>query len=500
MPTESFLASFTKKVQYRPDSPALSWNGGTIAYRELSGLMESAIEGLGLRELPAAHPVCVVGNKSPRLVATLLACFATGQRVLLPPGDLGEATLRTLCERAGCRHLITVGARSEPQVRRIAAGRATPSAGPGPGLMLTTSGSTGLPKVVPLSAAGVDRFMVWAAGQFEIGPGAVVLNYAPLNFDLCLLDVWTSLATGACVTLVAEDGATHGRQLLGLVRGATVVQAVPMLFRLLAEAAGSARPDLRSVRHVAFTGDVMPPELVRRMRRLFDRATIYNLYGCTETNDSFIHRVDGADAEAPVPIGHPIQGVTAAVVDSTGTVLKGAATGELVVRTPFQSEGYLDPALDRDRFVSTPAGLDLDPVEPAGGRFYRTGDLVRRDTGGLVTLLGRTDFQVKVRGVRVNTQEVEAVINRHDAVLESAVLAIPDGLAGHRLHAVIRPRPGATLSGLQLRRHCAASLTRTAIPGRVEIVDTPLPRTSTGKIDRNRLRLSRSERQESCPA
>jgi acyl-coenzyme A synthetase/AMP-(fatty) acid ligase len=233
------------------------------------------------------------------------------------------------------------------------------------------------------------------------------------------------------------------------------------------------------------TGDVMPAEVLRRSRRLLPRAAFYNLYGCTETNDSFLHRVEDAPEVATrLPIGRPIPGVTAAVLTAEDVPLTGAGTGELLVRTPFQAAGYLDPALDDGRFVPAPAGL------PAG-RYYRTGDLVRRDEAGLLTLVGRADFHVKVRGVRINTQEVETVIGQHADVLEAAVLAIPDEVAGHRLHAVIRRHPGSTLNGLQLRAHCAARLARTAIPGRVEIVDTALPRTSTGKVDRNQLRLSR---------
>src|SRR5262249_49359362 len=151
----------------------------------------------------------------------LLAAFRAGHRVLLPPHDLGEATLLQLCAQAGCGHLVRVGAGPEPAglaVRSLP----TDAAGPDPGsegrprLVPTTPGSTGLPKVVPLSEAGVDRFTAWAAGQFGLGSGTVVLNYAPLNFDLCLLDVWASLAGGAGVALVDEASATNGPYLLDL--------------------------------------------------------------------------------------------------------------------------------------------------------------------------------------------------------------------------------------------------------------------------------------------
>jgi acyl-coenzyme A synthetase/AMP-(fatty) acid ligase len=260
-----------------------------------------------------------------------------------------------------------------------------------------------------------------------------------------------------------------------------------MLFPLVtdAAAAGPALPALTGVRHVMFTGDAMPADLLGRVRRLFPRAALHNIYGCTETNDSFVHRVDALPGhDAPVPIGRPIAGVTAAVLDGDGLPLAGPGTGELVVRTPFQAGGYLDRRLDEGRFVPAPAGM------PAG-RYYRTGDLVRRDAAGLLTLVGRADFQVKVRGVRVNTEEVEAVLTQHEEVLEAAVAALPDRVAGHRLYALIRRTPYAAVNSLGLRQHCAARLPRAAIPGRIEIVDEPLPRTSTGKLDRKQIRHPR---------
>jgi len=510
VPTESFLARFAEKVQRTPDSTALSLRDRVVTYRQLSELAKVASDRLREYELSISDPLCVAGNKSPELLAMLLACFGAGRRVLLPPAGLGRTALLRLCERAGCRRLVTVtgGPSGRGTASLTPVGPATPGGrrtpltpqdSGRPGLMLATSGSTGPPKIVPLDGPGVDRFIAWAAGQFGIGPGATVLSYAPLCFDLSLLDVWTSLASGAAVLVVAEDGATDGRRLLDLAATATVVQGVPMLFRLLADAAAAPGPhwSLPAVRHAVFTGDAMPSGLLGAVRRLMPRAELYNLYGCTETNDSFLHRIDGAAAELagldePPPIGRPIPGVTAAVLGAGGTVLAGEATGELVVRTPFQSRGYLDPELDRGRFCPAPAGL------PAG-RYYRTGDVVHRDADGLVRLLGRADSQVKVRGVRVNTQEVEAVIVQHREVLEAAVVALPDELGGHRLHAAVRRRPGAALGGLQLRQHCAALLVRTAIPTSIELVEEPLPRTSTGKIDRNRIRLSWLKGKVPCP-
>jgi acyl-CoA synthetase (AMP-forming)/AMP-acid ligase II len=235
------------------------------------------------------------------------------------------------------------------------------------------------------------------------------------------------------------------------------------------------------VREVLFTGDVMPLDLLERVCDIFPGARMWNVYGCTETNDSFLHAVtrDEVRAHGVLPIGRPIEDVDAIIVGESGDILPGAGTGELVVATPFQARGYLDQRLNREKWRDG---------------YFRTGDLVRRDAHGLVFLTGRTDHQVKVRGVRTNLQEVEEVVLAHPQVLEAAVVAVPDETAGSVLHAVVHRAPGSGMNGLQLRVHCAASLPRTAIPGVIEIVDHALPRTSTGKVDRNSVRLNSMSR------
>jgi acyl-coenzyme A synthetase/AMP-(fatty) acid ligase len=292
--------------------------------------------------------------------------------------------------------------------------------------MLTTSGSTGLPKIVPLQAGGVDAFTDWAAEQFDIKPGTVVANYAPLNFDLCLLDIWTTLKHGGTVAMVDQDRATQGAYLADLVNHnqVNVLQAVPMLYRLLLDVNREDGRTFPSVRHVITTGDKIPATTLAELPKLFPRARFYNVYGCTETNDSLIHEFKGlADGNVPsnVPVGQPIPGVVVRVQTDDGTALEGTGTGEFLVWTPFQTRGYLKSSLNDGKFVT----IDDDN----GRTYYRSGDIVRRHDDGTLTLEGRADFYVKVRGVRVSTQVVEQAIQEHPAVVEVAVIAVPDELA-----------------------------------------------------------------------
>ncbi|MGW0928111.1 AMP-binding protein [Streptomyces sp. NPDC002644] len=471
-----------------PDRVALSCCHRSLTYRQLDDLTRTFTEHLRRLPLDVGATVCVPAHKSPETVALLLAVFRQGLVALVPSPDLGVEALDRLSRRARARLLLRADERAgltaepvEPDEAE-ATGFAVPDAAR-TRLLLTTSGSTGTPKIVPIPVDGFTAFADWAADAFELGADDVALSYAPLNFDLALLDLWTFLRLGAHVVLVGKEHAADAGRLRSLVseRGVTFVQGVPLLHRLLARDTDGVYP---AVRHAVFTGEAMPADLLPAVFAAYPRARLHNVFGCTETNDSFVHEVPragaGAGAGERLPIGRPLPGVHALVVDADGAVLDGPGHGELLVATPFQTDGYLQSSLDEAAFT-----------EIGGRRYYRTGDLVVRSADGLVHLEGRADWQVKVRGIRTNLQEVEAVIGAHPEVAEAVVVALPDDRAGVRLHAVVTRRPVTALTGLGLRAFAGARLPRHAVPASVHITDHPLPRTSTGKPDRNRIRADR---------
>jgi acyl-coenzyme A synthetase/AMP-(fatty) acid ligase len=491
----SIADHFADQVERQPDAPALIWEGEPISYAELQRLAEDSYAEIEGARLPADRPLGIRAKKSPEAIALILGCLRAGKSFLLPSIELAPETLAQLFAQAGTSQVLSPhGPRSESaaSLRALvddvrdqpeAPDSEWPPVGGGEGVtfMLTTSGSTGLPKIVPLQAAGVDAFTDWAAEQFEIRPGTVVANYAPLNFDLCLLDIWTTLKHGGCVAMVDQDRATQGGYLADLVnvQQVNVLQAVPMLYRLLIDVNREDGRTFPSVRHVITTGDKIPATSLAELPKLFPNARFYNIYGCTETNDSLIHEFLGlAEGNVPsnVPVGQPIPGVIARVQSEDGTALEGPGTGEFMVWTPFQTRGYLKSSLNEAKFVA---------LEDDNGRtYYKSGDIVRRHEDGTLTLEGRADFYVKVRGVRVSTQVVEQAIQEHPAVIEVAVIAVPDDLAGARLHATVRREADVKLNSLMLRQHCATRLARTEMPSTIEIVTEPLPKTSTGKVDR----------------
>jgi amino acid adenylation domain-containing protein len=460
-----------------------------VSYAELHAMALTALGQLEELNLPPQSRVAIHAVKTPGTIALIIACLRARLRFLLPSAELGEGTFTGLLDQAEIGIVLAAEAAAPAAGRTVHQIDCTPRPGirqvlPSDGagddisFMLTTSGSTGLPKVVPLTVGAVDRFTDWAAEEFQIGWETAVLNYAPLNFDLCLLDIWATLKAGGTVVLVDQERSTNGAHLAELLRTnkVSVVQSVPMLFRLLADA-WDGRP-LPGVRNVIVTGDKISARQVKELPEMFPWAAVWNLYGCTETNDSFLYRIPRESGET-VPIGTPITGVEALVLNEDGEILAGAATGELYVRTPFQTAGYLDTAKAADKFVR----LDGRPEV-----YFRSGDLVERDADGVYTLLGRNDFQVKVRGTRVNLEEIEHIIASHEDVVEAAVIGIPDELAGVRIHAVVRGIGPGKPNSLKLRDHCRLRLPRVAIPSAIQIVPEPLPRTSTGKVDRQEIR------------
>lgn len=482
----SLVAAIRRQIAENADATALICHGNQLTYGEFGAMVRSVEDTLQGLELRDGVPVAILSKKSPYAIATIFSCLASNRPFLLPSVDAGSAVLDALYRQAGCRYLLLPERLGGPltAVPRLDSTRhlsTTPPVPPDTGFMLTTSGSTGLPKIVPIPRSAVDRFVSWAGARFGFAPGRPVLNYSPLNFDICLVDIWAALAWGAPVALVDQDQATNPDHLLRVATDnqVTTVQAVPLFYHLLIESAQRKRVRLPSLEHVITTGESVPAHIMMKLSQLFPNARLYNLYGCTETNDSFLHEIDVSSPSCGlIPLGRPLPGVHSMIVDNDGNRVEGPGTGELYVTTPFQTSGYLDESLNNDKFV-----YHLDGQEVR--RYFRSGDLVRHHHDGSLTLEGRNDFQVKVRGVRVNTQEVEQVLLEHREVIEAAVIAIPDAVTGHRLHAVVRRHSRSGLNSLQLRQHCAHRLTRIAIPSTLQLSDDPLPKTPTGKIDRN---------------
>ena len=236
-----------------------------------------------------------------------------------------------------------------------------------------------------------------------------------------------------------------------------------------------------SLRTILFAGEVFPTKHLRSLMRLLPHVEFFNLFGPTETNACTFYKVPklSDDFTDSIPIGRPIADVGVIVTTADGRVAERGEVGELWVRGSTVMRGYWgDPERTERALVS-------NPVAPRSGeRVYRTGDLVREDEHGDLHFLGRVDNQIKSRGYRIELGEVEAALYAHPAVIECAVTAIPDEMVTNRIKAFVVV--GEPVEAAALASFCAHRIPRYMIPEEFE-VRPRLPKTSTGKVDRQTL-------------
>jgi amino acid adenylation domain-containing protein len=359
--------------------------------------------------------------------------------------------------------------------------------------ILYTSGTTGQPKGVMVEHGSLAATLANLLALLDLQPGERWLHLARHTFDASLLEIFLPLISGGSVEIVAGDDLLDPVRQLEVLGRANRVFAVPALMRRLAAGARAAgAPPFGGLRGLSTGGEAVPADLRRELLAAFPGATLSVLYGPTEAAVVCAgYRVErGEPSERPL-IGRPLPGVEARVVArhlAGGGLAALGVPGELWIGGAGVARGYLGRAeLTAESFVT---------VE--GRRFYRTGDLVRWPpaAGGILEFLGRCDFQVKVRGVRIEPAEIEAALAEHPAVAQAVVVARPDGAGSSRLIAYWVPAvaaaapapPGgvADAGPAALKAHLAARLPPAYMPAAwVALAEMPL--SAHGKVDRERL-------------
>ncbi len=347
-----------------------------------------------------------------------------------------------------------------------------------------TSGSTGRPKGIAGRLKAIDHFIRWEIEALGIGPGTRVSQFTSPAFDAFLRDAFVPLAAGGTVCVPGgREVLLDGRRLAEWIEEQRVelLHCTPSLFRsLLALDLDAGR--FQALRHVLLAGEPLLPTDVRRWHTVFgDRIEMINLYGPSETTMvKFFHRVRPEDGGAQfVPIGQPMPGARAIVVDDKGQVCRPNKVGEIYIRTPYRSLGYLNqPQLTGEVFIQNPWSDRPDDV------VYKTGDLGRVREDGNFEILGRRDQQVKVRGVRIEVAPIEDLLRDHPAVAE-AVVAARDDVQGNKFLCAYVVAKGK-LEPDRLGEFLRARLPEAMIPS-VFVEMEALPRTLSGKVNRQGL-------------
>ncbi len=492
-----------------PDACAVLAGEQRVSYADLRARADLLARRLRANGVAVETPVGVYLGRGIDAVVALLAVWqAGGCYVPLDPEHPAERTAAIVAD-AAIRTAVTTTAHADRLAAHVAtvlsvdAADATADGGDSGGwqesadgndvtglgkpvrvrpdqaaYILHTSGSTGRPKGVVITHAGIANRVLLPIRQHGLGPGDRVLHKTALTFDAAGWEIFSPLVCGGTVAIAAPGVERDPAAVLAAVAdtGATVLQVVPSLLRELVRAPGWA--DTATLRLLMCAGEPLSGELCDALRRL-SPARVVNTYGPTECSiDITAHEWPPEQTAGPVPIGHPIDGMRALVLDRDGLVAPVGVTGELYAGGVGVARGYLDrPDLTADRFVP-------DPFGPPGSRLYRTGDLVRADRDGSLVFLGRRDSQVKVNGVRVEPAEIEQALLRHPDVRAAAVVARASADGGRQLvgYACV---VGETTTA-ELRAHLHRLLPAPMVPGLLVLLDR-LPVTTSGKVDRGAL-------------
>ncbi|MFE3685021.1 amino acid adenylation domain-containing protein [Streptomyces sp. NPDC059095] len=478
-------SAFFARAAADPGRAALLSRDGALSYGEVAARALRLAGSLRERGLAPGETVLVTLPKGPDQIVAVLGVLAAGG-VYVPVGVDQPAERRArIQESSGARASVTAATLAESAAARPIDAPAAPDTG-APAYLIYTSGSTGVPKGVVVSHRAAGNTVAALGEHFSVGPDDRTLAVSALDFDLSVYDIFGPLSAGGAVVVVSEPERRDARAWLALVReyGVTVVNCVPTLFAMFLEAAASegGAPGLRVA---LLGGDRVPVALAERAAEVFPGLRFAGLGGTTETA---IHStVYETNRPVPygscVPYGVPLANQRCRVADPYGHDRPDWVPGELWIGGASVADGYRgDPERTADRFV-TYEGL----------RWYRTGDLARYWPDGTLEFLGRSDFQVKIRGHRIEPGEIEAALVSHPDVTAAAV--VPVGDEPRRLAAAVVLGPdaaereqGGEILGTEaqfaaLREHLAALLPAHMVPDRITSV-AALPLNANAKVDR----------------
>ncbi|HET8844321.1 MAG TPA: amino acid adenylation domain-containing protein, partial [Ktedonobacteraceae bacterium] len=491
---------FERQVAHTPDAIAVVFEQQHLSYYLLNKRANRLARTLQKRGVGPDALVGICLERSAELVVAVLAVLKAGGAYVPFDPTAPAQRLTALIADAGVRLMLT-----EPAILPLLTDHAIPALlvpsaeeegasdtetekvtsqiqGEHLAYMIYTSGSTGKPKGAMNTHRGIGNRLAWMQQTYSLTALDRVVQKTPMTFDVSVWEMLWPLLSGA-VLVVAEPGGhqdPHYLKELVQQQGISTMHFVPSILQAFLE-----EPELRSacksLRQVMCSGEAFTPELQARFfARLPEHVRLHNLYGPTEAAIG-ITSWSCSPGEHSVPIGRPIANTQIYVLDERGQPVPVGVRGELYIGGVSLARGYHGrPDLTGERFVPDPYGPNL------GSRLYRTGDLVRYRADGAIEYLGRLDHQVKLRGMRIEPGEIEALLRAHPAILEAVVLAREERPGDIHLVAYLVGRQGQRPAPGEVRSYLQEHLPPPMIPSALVFLDA-LPLMPNGKLDRRAL-------------
>ena len=503
LPSTNLLELFAAQAAAGPDAIAVVFEEQSLTYSALdrhANQLAHYLRALGV------CPEVTVGlclERSLDMIIGLIGILKAGGAYLPLDPSYPQARLAFMLEDAGVSVLVTHSRLVDQiptldiQIVRIDADAALIAAQPTieptlaldpqhPAYVIYTSGSTGMPKGIVMPHGPLANLVSWSANTLRGEPQSRVAQLTPISFDVSVQEIFSALISGKTLFAIRDNIRSSPPDLLKwLVHYKISELFVPNPIILgLSEAIIENGLELPNLAHIAQAGEALTlSENLEKFCSTRSRAQLHNHYGPTETHVAASYRFPRDTSKWPSvgPIGRPIWNTRVYVLNDCLQPVPAGVAGELYIAGAGLARGYLwQVALTAERFVA-------DPFGSAGGRMYRTGDLVRWRADGVLDFLGRVDAQVKLRGFRIEPGEIEAVLMRHAAVAQAAVIAHTDRSGDKRLIAYVVIKGGGDgLDVAVLRIYTSQMLPSHMVPSAF-IVLPALPLTPNDKVDRKAL-------------
>ncbi|KOV99095.1 peptide synthetase [Streptomyces sp. NRRL B-1140] len=493
----TIVEMFREQASARPDAVALVDQHRSLTYREVAERTAQLSHHLRARGLGCEQVVGISLTRSADMVVGLLAVLQAGCAFV--PLDPQWPAARRAVVIEDARVVVQLNASgehdpAEPDALAVDLGDwrygSYPAQGPdvtvlGDALayVIFTSGSTGRPKGAMIRHEAISERLLWQVNEIlGFGHDDASLFKAPLSFDISVNEIFLPLVSGGRLVVLRPGGERDPHHLLSVIaeQRVTFTYLVSSMLDVLLEMAGdSGRLD--SLRHVWCGGEVLTPELYERFRTKLD-IPMYHGYGPAETTIGVSHVIyRGAAERLSTSIGKANPNTQLYVLDDELRPVPVGVGGELYVGGFLLGRGYVGaPGLTASRFVANPFAND-------GSRLYRTGDLARFAPDGSLDFLGRADNQIKIRGMRLEIEDVEAGLAEHPRVRHTCVVAKKNTAGGTYLVGYVIPAAGAEdLNAEEVKAWAAAHMVEYMVPAHLVVLEE-FPLTANGKLDRNAL-------------